>query len=87
MKGPKKRQIEDKERTFQEQWTEKYFFVAHAEKALCLICKKNVPVMRGYNLKRHFEKKSRSLPIACWRKENTKNRKITKRIYCLADKN
>ena len=32
------------------------FFIANAEKALCLICKKTIPVMKDYNLKRHFEK-------------------------------
>ena len=56
MSATKKRHIEDEGRTFQEQWTDKYFFIANAEKALCLICKKSIPVMKDCNLKRHFEK-------------------------------
>ena len=56
MSAAKKRGIEDEGRTFQKQWTDKYFFIASAEKALCLICKKSIPVMKDYNLKRHFEK-------------------------------
>ena len=36
--------------------TDKYFFIASAEKALCLIYKKSIPIMKDYNLKRHFEK-------------------------------
>ena len=38
--------------------------------------------MKDYNLKRHFGKKSHNLPTAGWRKEDAKNRKITKRICC-----
>ena len=57
MSAAKKRRIEDEGRTFQKQGTDKYFFIASAEKALCLICKKSIPVMKDYNLKRHFEKK------------------------------
>ena len=56
MSAAKKRRIEDEGRTFQKEWTDKYFFIASAEKALCLICKKSIPVMKDYNLKRHFEK-------------------------------
>ena len=33
MSATKKRRVEDEGRTFQEQWTDKYFFGAHAEKA------------------------------------------------------
>ena len=56
MSATKKRRIEEEGRTFQEQWTVKYFFVAHAENALCLICTKSIPVMKDYNLKRYHEK-------------------------------
>ena len=56
MSAATKRRIENEGRTFQKQWTDKYFFIAHAEKVLCLICKKSLPVMKDYNLKRHFEK-------------------------------
>ena len=34
MSAAKKRWIEDERRTFQKQWTVKYFFIAHAEKVL-----------------------------------------------------
>ena len=56
MRAAKKKRIEEGGRTFQKQWAVKYFFVAHAENALCLICKKSISVIKDYNLKRHYQK-------------------------------
>ena len=52
----KKRWFDGEARKFQKQWTEKYFFVVHAEKALCLLCKKSIPLMKDFKLKKDFEK-------------------------------
>ena len=46
MSAAKKGQIEDKGRTFQ--WSEKYFFVGHSEKAVCLVCKKSISMLKDY---------------------------------------
>lgn len=54
---PKKRKIEDEKRAFNENWTEKYFFIEQNSKALCLICRDFVPVFKDYNLKRHYSQK------------------------------
>lgn len=50
-----KRKVDLEKRTFQEKWTEDYFFVLSNGNALCLICQKNIAVIKDYNLKRHFE--------------------------------
>ena len=75
MSATKKRRVEDEGRTFQEQWTNKYFFVAHAEKALCLVCKKSIPVMKDYNLRRHFEKNHEAYQLLIGEKRTQKDRK------------
>ena len=46
MSAAKKRQIEDEGHTFWEYLTNKYFFISNAEKALRLICKKSIPVIK-----------------------------------------
>ena len=72
MNAAKKRRIEDEERPFQMQWNDKYFFIAHAEKALCLICKKNIPVMKDYNLNRQFEKNHEAFKLFVGEKRTEK---------------
>ena len=54
------------------------FLLLIAEKALCLICKKSVPVMKDYNLLRHFFKKSRSVPSLAGEKKTQKTKKLQK---------
>ena len=53
----KHRKIESKGRLFKEDWTEKYFFVEHNNKALCLICQETVAVFKEFNMNRHYETK------------------------------
>lgn len=52
---PGKRKLEDECRTFNEQWTTKYFFIQHQSKPLCLICRDVLSVFKEYNIKRHYE--------------------------------
>ena len=80
MSATKKRRVEDEGRTFQEQWTNKYFFVAHAEKALCLVCKKSIPVMKDYNLRRHFEKNHEAYQLLIGEKRTQKIEKLKKEM-------
>ncbi|KAK6490688.1 general mRNAion factor II-I repeat domain-containing protein 2-like, partial [Huso huso] len=51
----KKRSIVEEGRTFQEKWSSSYFVIKNGEKALCLICKQQIPAMKEYNVKRHYE--------------------------------
>ena len=52
-----KRKIEDECRTFNTEWTYKYFFTNFGSKAVCLMCQESVAVFKEYNLKRHFQTK------------------------------
>ena len=78
MSSAKKRRIEDEGRTFQELWIDKYFFIANAEEALCLICKKSIPVMKDYNLKKHFEKNHKTYQLLVGEKRAQKIEKLRK---------
>ena len=78
MSAAEKRRIEDEGRTFQKQWTDKYFFVVHAEKALCLKSKKSIPVMKDYNLRRHFEKNHEAFKLFVGEKRTEKIEKLQK---------
>ncbi|XP_029425289.1 mediator of RNA polymerase II transcription subunit 25 isoform X5 [Nannospalax galili] len=49
----RKRQAEG--RVFREKWERDYFFVEVKSVPTCLICKKNVSVLKEYNLKRHYQ--------------------------------
>ncbi len=44
-------------RNFNKEWTTKYFFTNLGSKALCLICKETVAVLKTFNIERHFETK------------------------------
>ena len=48
----KRRKVDDEGRTFQSAWTEKYFFVEHYSKPVCLICQTSIAVMKEFNVKR-----------------------------------
>ena len=50
----KKRKISDGGRTFQERWTEQYFFVQVSSKQIFLICNNAVSSLKEYNIKRHY---------------------------------
>ena len=51
----KKRKIADKRRVFQEKWEELYFVTVVGDISHCLICQKNIAVMKKYNMRRHYE--------------------------------
>ena len=40
---------------FKKEWTTKYFFTKVGSTAVCLICQKNVAVVKEYNICCHFE--------------------------------
>ena len=44
-------------RNFNKEWTNKFFFTNLGNKALCLICKETVAVLKTFNIERHFETK------------------------------
>ncbi len=50
----RKRKLIKENRTFNECWTDKYFFISIHNKEMCLICHDSVAVFKEYNLKRHF---------------------------------
>ena len=51
----KRRKVNDEGRKFQSAWTEKYFFVEHYSKPVCLICQTSMAVMKECNVKRHYQ--------------------------------
>ena len=50
----KKRKILEKNRSFQEKWTEQYLCIQSGGKALCLVCHETISVLKEYNIKRHY---------------------------------
>ena len=52
----KRKRNEEPLRGFQEPWTEKYYFVEHKGKPLCLLCGKDLAIgsMKAGNLNRHY---------------------------------
>ena len=55
MRAAKKRKVDSERRVFKKEWTTKYFFTEVASTAVCLICQKNVAVVKEYNIRRHFD--------------------------------
>ena len=51
----KRRKVDDECRSFNGEWTEKYFFILHFDKPTCLICNQSVAVNKECNIKRHYE--------------------------------
>ena len=51
----KHRKVDDEGQTFQSGLAEKYFFVEHYSKSVCLICRTSIAVMKEFNVKRHYE--------------------------------
>lgn len=56
-KKAQKRKVDSECRTFKEQWNVKYFVIEFGSKALCLICKESIAVLKEYNICRHYETK------------------------------
>ncbi|CAM5099278.1 unnamed protein product [Eretmochelys imbricata] len=53
-KCKQKRKYTDENRCFQEEWKNKYFFVEHNGKAMCLLCQTCISQFKSSNLQRHF---------------------------------
>ena len=51
----KRRKVYDEGQTFKSAWTEKYFFVEHYSKPVCLICQTSIAVMKKFIVKCHYE--------------------------------
>ena len=54
------------------------FFVANAENALCLICRKSIPVIKDYNLRRRYEKSHEAYQPLVGKKRTQKIEKLRK---------
>lgn len=50
----KKRKVDSENRQFNNEWTEKYAFIAVDANPVCLICNECLAVCKEYNLRRHF---------------------------------
>ena len=55
MRAAKKRKVDSERIVFKKEWTTKYFFTKVGSTAVCLICQKNVAVVKEYNIRRHFD--------------------------------
>lgn len=57
----KKRKIDNENRQFSKEWTEKYLFTEittnDTRKQICLLCNESIAVSKEYNLRRHFNTK------------------------------
>lgn len=53
----KRRKVDTECRTFQEIWTENYFFIQHHGNPTCLICLESICANKEFNIKRHYESK------------------------------
>ena len=50
-----KRKIKEENGKYNSLWENDYFFIIMNNKLMCLICKTVVPVMKEYNVKRHYQ--------------------------------
>ena len=57
MASSKRRKFDNENRTFKEEWIEKYAFILPTSSwnPYCLICSQNVALVKSSNLKRHYE--------------------------------
>ena len=53
----KKIKVDNECRVFQKEWTSKYLFIEVSGKAVCLVYKESIAVLKDYNLSRHFQTK------------------------------
>ena len=51
----KKRKVDSENRQFNNEWTEKYAFIAVDANPVCLICNECLAVCKEYNLRRHLK--------------------------------
>ncbi|XP_074045122.1 LYR motif-containing protein 9 isoform X1 [Macrotis lagotis] len=61
MEPTKKRKVDAEGRSFQEKWTNDYFFVEVKGKPVCLVCGNALAVMKKANLERHYSSKHAKL--------------------------
>ncbi|KAM4721740.1 general transcription factor II-I repeat domain-containing protein 2B-like [Rhinophrynus dorsalis] len=54
MSAPKRRKVDQENRSFKERWEIDYFFVKSNGKPLCLVCLQKLAVCKEYNVKRHY---------------------------------
>jgi len=52
-----KRKIDSECRVFNEKWSLDYLVIYSGDKIIYLICKKNISVLKKYNIRRHYETK------------------------------
>ena len=55
MSDRKKRKYNDDCRIFNEKWSINYFFIEINGKAVCLVCRETVSVIKEFNIKQHYE--------------------------------
>lgn len=57
MSDNRRRKVDDENRQFHDDWTERYCFVQHQRNVICLLCHSTVAVAKISNMKRHHESK------------------------------
>ena len=72
----KKRKVAEEFRTFQDRWTEQYFFIERGNKLICLICCDSVSVKKEFNLQRHYTTKH-------WKYANLTGQERKDKLHCL----
>lgn len=80
MACPKRqRKVDDENRCFKDEWTEKYMFIlpVSSSKPVCLICSEKVALIKSSNVKRHYETKHRSFEQSFPLKSELRSHKIT----------
>ena len=73
MRAAKKQKVDSERRVFKKEWTTKYFFTEVGSTAVCLICQKNVAVVKEYNIRRHFDTNHASYRSS----QSTQQREVT----------
>ncbi len=53
----KSRQWHTDKRNFKKVWQDEFLFTEVKSKAVCLVCKQSVAVLKEYNIRRHYETK------------------------------
>lgn len=53
----KSRQWHTDKRNFKKDWQDAFLFTEVKSKAVCLVCKQSVAVLKEYNIRRHYETK------------------------------
>ena len=76
----KRRKIDDDCRSFNDEWTEKYFSILHLNIPTCLICNQAVAVNKKFNIKRHYQTKHSK--FSQYRSQTRKD-KISRLKLCL----